>query len=203
MKLTPYQEHLLTPKPVTWNMWISRLVESAILIVLCYGLWLETQEALPIYLTGWLSFGLICYIVLSIFLAFIACICVLAMRLMSAFVERILDSEDTIYNEDETRYQLIIKQFVKSVASRKSVYFVCFFVLKLVLAVLLVSANHPVLGGLCFLSQIALYANNLFLKRYILNIVTRIKDPLEMTEKVDIDELMNKLTEPPQDWPSK
>lgn len=208
IKFTPYQQSLVDQSKQPSRKMLIRRWANIILVALVASLMLaRSYEALPKAIDGWLVLAVAVYIVFN--WAAVAGLTFVwgLFGTLKFFMNKAKEGEPPIelqingqVQKMEDRSRNAVATFVKTTSFFSSTRFSVGRILDIVadwfLFSVLVTVNHPYMALLHGGSLLLQY----FLHKKIVNVVTSLvsmlTDPLEETEKTDIDDLMDKLCNP-------
>jgi len=199
-ELTPYQKSLLVKKPATsvWQAPIFAWLWSSIPAILSLGFWYLMMNGLPGYVEGIMLFLTVTYILLN----WIGVVGLLLARLI-IWVSKV---GITITKESpeitDTKFKFETRKVIMSFASCYNISPVGILKIYDIIAdtaffATLVISIHPVLALFHCLSVVFLFLLISSCKKAIYEVVSNLEDPLESEKEEHIDDLMDKLCQPP------
>lgn len=209
--LTPYQQSLIDQsKGRSAKQIVRRWTLIFLVTLVASGFLARSYDVLPAATDGWLVLATAVYISLNWVavagLLFVVCL----FSLLKFFMTKAKESEPPVelvingeIQKAEDRSRSAITSFLKATNFFGGFNFSIGTIVDITadwfLFVVLVTVNHPymaLLHGASLLSQYSLYRK---LSRTLLGIIGLLPDPLEQTDKTNIDELMDKLCNPDQE----
>lgn len=217
---TPYQQSLLGfKKNKSWANFLFKILSLTGIYLLAFGFFCEANGTLPGYLTGWLLFVSIGYVIVNWLCNIVFLLLQPLVFLVKAGLQatnEIREKEDNSEYKDKvpdldidiavesSKISHGLRNFVVDIVKGSNLFTVQKLSVKTVLDiigdwtlfVLMVTTNHPVLAffhSTAILLQYWLLAR---IKKKFKELVLLLPDPLEETQETDYDDLMDKLCNP-------
>lgn len=198
-EFTFYQKSILQSGKKTIRQQVIRLIIIFSVYLMSYGFVAVHKEQLPKFSENWLLILTGVYV----FAGFVASLLFIILNIILSYFQYVLKSEEDLHEKIISNIKIVCNDIIAKTGifniSLFSIIGIIDFIADLCLFIVLATFDHPLLAVLHAISTIS----QIFLvnscKKRIEEIVLTFSDPLEQSEKVDINSLLDKLCESDND----